>query len=577
MFKHPTSWVRLGQFVPVETAPPEVPEDLSALSDEDLGQLHEELEAYLAIVRAEAKTLADAEALRPVAASILALRTEADGRINGPARLEESLAELDASLAIAEPEPAPVVEPPTPEPAPAVEPPAPAPVVAAVPALPALPATPAPAPAIAEPLRPAVTITASGDIPGFATGEEMPGLLEVAKAVIAKREAIGKPGPGVGSDFISVATAHAEFGEERYLRQGDSPKVLKEKIDSVTSPDALVASGGLCAPVQPYYDIMTLAEAVRPVRDGLASFQADRGGITLVPPPQLSDAAGSIGFITAAVDAAALGGNGGQIAAATKPCLHVTCPTKTEYDVAAISRCLEFGNFTARAYPEQVEAWLTLATAQQARKAETALLDGISAKSTQVTAAKVVGAARDLVAVIVKAAAYYRNRNRMSPTRPLRAMLPAWVIDLMVADLTHGSGYEAEFFAMARNQIQAALAELDVNVTFYLDSGTGKGQLINSGNIQTAGALVAFPSTVVWYLFAEGSFLYLDAGTLDFGVVRDSSLNALNNYRIFAETFETVAFVGVESLEITQTVVADGTYAGAAYGLGASTALPASY
>ena len=612
---------RLGQFS--DLTEPTLPrgddgtldlEALGALSDDEIGALHTELEAYLAEVRPTIRTADDvATVLQPLIDGMLALRTIAAERYTAATPASDA-AEAAAAAALA------LLDPPAAEPAAAPEggEPAPAPTAETATAPQVFQITdeqlrsivygptgtpPAPAPVVAdggpgdalEPLptagrggstttrtqaaaiRPGTTITAAGDVPNFTSGDQLADLFEVATAIIGKRESIGQPGHMSGQTLDRVARFQSEWPEERRLRKTDSAGVIKEKVDAVASHEAIVASGGLCAPVQPYYEIMTLAQASRPVRDSLASFQADRGGIRFVPPPQFSDAAGSIGFITAAVDSAALGGSGGQISAATKPCLHASCPSQVEVDLAAVTRCLEFGNLTTRSYPEQVTAWVALSMAQHARKGETALLDGIASNSTQVTAARVVGAARDIIAGVVKAAAYYRNHNRMDADAVLRVMMPAWVIDLMIADLTHGSGYEAEFFAMARAEIEDALNELAINVTFYLDSGTGKGQLINSGSAQAAGALTTFPTSVVWYLFAEGSFLFLDGGTLDLGVVRDSGLNALNNYRMFAESFEAVTFVGVESLEVTQTVIADGTAAGAAYGLGGSTALPTAY
>ena len=64
-----------------------------------------------------------------------------------------------------------------------------------------------------------------------------------------------------------------------------------------------------------------------------------------------------------------------------------------------------------------------------------------------------------------------------------------------------------------------------------------------------------------WALFPEGSFLFLDGGVLELGIVRDSVLNAENQFQIFGESFENVAFVGIESLWITTTVCPSGTVA----------------
>ena len=45
-------------------------------------------------------------------------------------------------------------------------------------------------------------------------------------------------------------------------------------------------------------------------------------------------------------------------------------------------------------------------------------------------------------------------------------------------------------------------------------------------------------------LFPEGTFLHLDGGTLELGIVRDSTLNSTNDYQVFGETFENVARIG---------------------------------
>jgi hypothetical protein len=55
--------------------------------------------------------------------------------------------------------------------------------------------------------------------------------------------------------------------------------------------------------------------------------------------------------------------------------------------------------------------------------------------------------------------------------------------------------------------------------------------------------------------------LFLDGGTLDLGLVRDSTLNSTNDYKIFLETFEGVAKVGVESLRVTTPVILAGASA----------------
>ena len=94
-------------------------------------------------------------------------------------------------------------------------------------------------------------------------------------------------------------------------------------------------------------------------------------------------------------------------------------------------------------------------------------------------------------------------------------------------------------------------------MSWYYDSATGAGQSF-AGN-QSAGALNAFPTSIVGYLFAPGTFVRLDAGTLDVGIVRDSILNGTNDLQIFSEQWVQVCQVGLESLRLEITLCPDGT------------------
>jgi hypothetical protein len=55
--------------------------------------------------------------------------------------------------------------------------------------------------------------------------------------------------------------------------------------------------------------------------------------------------------------------------------------------------------------------------------------------------------------------------------------------------------------------------------------------------------------------------LFLDGGTLDLGIIRDSTLVGTNDYKMFVETFEGIAMVGVEALAVTSTINVNGAAA----------------
>jgi hypothetical protein len=198
-----------------------------------------------------------------------------------------------------------------------------------------------------------------------------------------------------------------------------------------------------------------------------------------------------------------------------------------------------------------VERHTELGMISHARYAETRLLTRIGSLSTAVTTTEELGAARDVFVAIEKAAAGYRSRYRLSETHPLRVIFPQWFKNALRADVTKqlpGDGQDVTF-NLSDSTINRWFDARDINVTWHMDGETG--QVFGE---QEAGELLEFPDNVVWYLFSEGTFVFLDGGTLDLGLVRDSTLNGTNDYKIFLETFEGVAKVGIESLRITTPV-----------------------
>jgi hypothetical protein len=123
--------------------------------------------------------------------------------------------------------------------------------------------------------------------------------------------------------------------------------------------------------------------------------------------------------------------------------------------------------------------------------------------------------------------------------------------------------------AVSRSEIDGYLSTVNVDLVASLDA-TVFGS-------QSASALLEFPDSFVWYLFAEGTFLFLDGGTLDLGIIRDSSLVGTNDYKMFIETFENVAKVGIESLAITSTISVNGVAAALRDTTGGATAAAVEY
>ena len=278
---------------------------------------------------------------------------------------------------------------------------------------------------------------------------------------------------------VLLASVWTDYPEERKL--GSDAWENTRKMDAV---NALTATGGICLPVNVDYAVPTWATADRPIRDGLPAYQATRGGVRYVQPPDIGPLAGATGIWTEATDLAP--------GAATKPLASIACGTELLVYVEAVSTRLGFGNMQSRFAPEQVAANTDLAIAAAARVAENNLLNLIAAQCvTAVTTGTTdtLGAARSLITAVHQAAAGYRNAHRLPPSQTLTAIFPEWVKALIKVDLAreqaHDNGGTINVLALTDEQAVAVLEDsMNINAIFHLD---GQPNSVSGGVAQTFG------------------------------------------------------------------------------------------
>jgi hypothetical protein len=429
----------------------------------------------------------------------------------------------------------------------------------------------------------AAVVTAGTDIPGFSAGQQLSGELEVAQAFTSRLNTLRRVTGGDGDQHI-VASIRVEYPEDRVLSETDVEQNMAV-IQRVTSNEAIVAAGGWCAPLPTIYDFAgDIGSTARPIRDALPKFQATRGGVQYVRPPQLTEVRGAMGYMNGSdgavgsiwndVKLTLTGGDvSGDGTAGAKPCLTFNCPTPEEAIADAITMCLKFGNLSSRAYPELVARHNRLALVEQARLAEDVLLAKMHLFATAnannvVTATKTWGTARDILLTLSKAAVAFRFRHRLSENYPLNFVAPLWLKDVIREDLFVGLPGDA--LSVADAAIARLFADRNIRPVWHYDgavSGADASLVTdafadNGKSTATLGGNDGFPANVTGYLFAEGSMVFLDSGTLDLGIVRDSTLNGTNDYQVFAETFEGLANVGYRPLEISAEVAVAGAVTG---------------
>jgi hypothetical protein len=515
------------------------------------------------------------------------------------------------------------------------------------------------------------TVRANGSVGTHQHGDTLTSLTDVGRAVADRlRSAATRGGNG---EKLYVANVVGEYTDRRTLRPDDLDGNAA-KIEAVTSDTALVAAGGLCAPLTPLYDVDVIGSTARPVRDALARFNVERGGIQYRPHSSAAEAVYGAGVWTVADDSADPLG--------TKGCYVVDCPGVQQAVIEAIYLCLEFSNITSRFDPETTAANVREGMIAHARLAETQLLAAMATASKILSGSQVIGAVRDILVNLDKTTAYYRNRHRIEDRVALTWIAPGWVKSLMRADLARqmAAGDWTQALAPADALIDSWFSRRGVTPVWHLDGPGGTNEVqtvtitgaptggtftltfdgqttaniaynataaavqsalealsnINPSDIAVAGgpgpatpwtvtfavgddggqfdgrnvpqmtatgsftggtspavavttttggggalsvsgvsiasqtygptaageAIPGFPDQIDSLLFSSGSWLFLDGGNLDLGLVRDSTLNSRNRYRQFTETFEGVANRGVEPLRLVMSVQPTGTTAG---------------
>jgi hypothetical protein len=340
------------------------------------------------------------------------------------------------------------------------------------------------------------------------------------------------------------ALIRLEFNYPEDRQFGMSVEENTRMVNRLTEPRAIVAAGGICDPLPADFSHPIFGNRGRPIRNALPAFNADRGGLRFMPAATLGDLSAlvpsPITVWTHETDAEPL--------TETKGCPALECDTETEAKVDAIVRCLTIGNFQAKFNPEFWRSRLDLLLVMHDQVAEQTLFADMQAAAADVTWAADpntgTGTARNALRALDRAVAGLRSRYRILNEQAINWIAPMWVLDAMRSSLTaQVPGDNAEMFSAADALISRFLSGRNVRPIWSPD--------LQIFGAQAAGALNDFPATANTLLYPEGTFFFLDGGTLDLGIeVTDSTLNATNDRQAFAETFEAVAYRGAEAIEL---------------------------
>lgn len=400
-----------------------------------------------------------------------------------------------------------------------------------------------------------LAITASVDIPGVAHGDGITSLRSLTDVMQRKAKSMPVTANGVGTETL-VATVRNEFSHT--VDDRTKPQEIEEllrflrKEETGFTAESLVAAGGWCAPSEIRYDFFNIACSSGLI--DLPTFGVSRGGIQFPVSPSLADAMlAPFGVDFSNTSQPWLWTEADDIAAATgsptKPCVRVPCPDFDEARLECYGICLTAGNLADDAYPEATQNFLRLLMAAHDHAMNARLIALMVAAST---AAITItgGAATDAAAPRIfnaagLAAADYRERYGMCLDDVLEIVIPAWVREVIRADLAWKAG--VELFEVTNAQIDGYFMARNVRPQWVDD-----WQVRGAGQFGGTSPMVAWPTTVDFLIYAAGTFVHGNGLSLDLGVVRDSVLNETNDHTAaWSEECHLIAKVGHESRRYT--------------------------
>lgn len=413
--------------------------------------------------------------------------------------------------------------------------------------------------------RKEVVLVASADIPGFPAGGQlgaMHGTDGLVAALTARAKSIPITTAGDSAPKYAVASL---IREHKYqLGMNATPAEVNQILQAAANPEILLASGGWCSPSAISYDFYNIV-----AEDGMLDLPTvgiQRGGIRFPTSPSFADVTSSTAMWrwTETQDIAALTGTAQS---GTKTCGRVPCPGFNEERLACDGICLTVGNLTEDAYPEVISNFTRLLFAAHAHKVNRLRIEQLQGFANTPSVTGSFGAVGSgLVAPVLNAIALnatdYRSRYAMADNAVLEVLAPKWIRAAMRSDIRRRQGVVT----------REALAMSDATLMSLFDAENVRVQWVSDYQERTSGypgyyvspstplAFTSWPTTVEFLMWAPGTVVLGQGMRLDLGIIRDSVLNATNDYTaIWTEDCWLMFKPGHEVRRIVVNICADGT------------------
>lgn len=411
-----------------------------------------------------------------------------------------------------------------------------------------------PAPAITEETSVEDTAKARltvADVPGFAADSDAT-FEDLAVALDRRLQgfnsgayaAASRAGRAM-SERHSLAVVRKSFDERATVSSPESADAaMAFAVNEKNLPGgSLVAAGGWCAPSETVYDLLEDES-----RDGLISLpevNVTRGGIKFTKGPKFADlyAAPSFNFTeTEAKEGKYLPDTNGANKVGAKPVYSVPCTEFEEVRLSAAGMHVQANLLQQRGYPELVARTLRGALVAHEHKMSERIIAALEAQSTAVSMdSGQIGAAAPILTAIELQTEHYRYAQRLSRSTTLEAVFPYWVHGAIRTDLSRRQGVDLTDVNDAR--IDAWFRSRGVNPQFVYDWQAITGD---------ASAFKVWAGTLKFLLYSAGTFVKGGQDVITLDTVYDSTLLGQNDYTaLFTEEGYLVAKRGHDARVVT--------------------------
>lgn len=379
------------------------------------------------------------------------------------------------------------------------------------------------------------TITASGDLPGYAAGTELDSLDKLVAAVQTGFAALARAGGGQSGLAIinREAPDHLVYASETDWRKLDDLCAAEAVTD-----EALVAAAGFCAPSEVLYDTCPVVSTLEGMLS-LPTMLTRRGGIKYSQRPDFSAIYAGAGFILTEAQI---------IAGQEKPCQEIPCPddlTECREDVSGI--CLTANILMEKGWPEKVAEYIRNVLIAHAHKLNCEIIKRVVAQAGDVVTLAASepdpnaavfdpmgpGMTETILGAVELQVQYLRYKWRLSQRAVIDGFAPYWLMSVIRSDLSKKVGV-SDRWSWTDQQILTWFRERGVRLQLVYDWQDA----LCSGNPADFGgtAPTRWPANVQIMLFEPGAFFRLASPIINLDGVYDQATLKKNQYtRIFTE------------------------------------------